>query len=157
MSDTTIRNEITDRIAIRELIDHYGYFADRLEADKQAALFLEEGSIEVYRGEPSATTEPVALLKGQKALADAFRTLKQYDLTFHFNGQNSLQLGSDPATGIVHCLVHHFFMENSKRMMLVMGIHYYDTYAYHNHQWFFASRKLVIDWQDKRESEAGAM
>lgn len=75
MSDTTIRSEIKDRIAIRELIDQYGWHADRGEADKQAALFLEEGSTEVYRGEPLETTEPVAMLQGRKALTDAFRML----------------------------------------------------------------------------------
>ena len=146
------RSKATDRIAIRELIDNYGYYADRREADKQAGLFSENGLLENYESEPSDTSKPVSFFKGRKNLADAFQTLKQFQQTFHFNGQATIKIYGDSATGIVYCLAHHIFMENGKRMLLVMGIHYYDTYSYQNNQWFFADRKLIIDRRDKRES-----
>ena len=146
------RNEATDRIEIRELIDNYGFYADRRNADKQAALFSENGILENYIGEPSDTTKPVSVFKGRKQLADAFQTLKQFQQTFHFGGQATIKLHGDSATGIVYCLAHHILMENGKRMLLVMGIHYYDSYSFQNNQWLFAHRKLIIDWRDKRES-----
>jgi hypothetical protein len=144
-------NEATDRIAIRELIDNYGYYADRREAQKQAALYTENGIMEIYRGEPD-TSKPIAILKGRKELEEAFKGLKQYDMTFHLNGQNTIKFSGDSATGRAYCLAHHIFVEDGKRMLLIMGIHYYDIYTHRNNQWLFAQRKLIIDWEDKRAS-----
>jgi SnoaL-like protein len=149
------RSEATDRIAIKELIDNYGYYADRREADKQAGLFSEKGLLENYVTEPSDTSKPVSFFRGRKALEDAFQTLKQFQQTFHFNGQATIKIYGDSATGIVYCLAHHILMENGKRMLLVMGIHYYDTYTFQNNEWLFADRKLIIDWRDKRASTPG--
>ncbi len=143
--------EAASRIAIRELIDNYGYYADRREAQKQAALYTENAIMEIYRGEPD-TSKPVAILKGRKELEEAFKGLKIYDMTFHLNGQNTIKFSGDSATGRVYCLAHHIFVENGKRMLLVMGIHYYDTYVHRNNQWLFSQRKLIIEWEDKRPS-----
>jgi len=148
------RSEATDRIDIRELIDNYGYQADRRNADKQAALFTVNGLLENYVTEPSDTVKPVSVFKGRKQLSDAFQTLKQFQQTFHFNGQATIKTYGDSATGIVYCLAHHILIENGRRMLLVMGIHYYDTYSFENNQWLFADRKLIIDWRDIRESTA---
>jgi len=144
-------NEAADRIAIRELIDNYGYYADRREAQKQAALYTENGLMEIYRGEPD-TSKPVAILKGRKELEEAFKGLKQYNMTFHLNGQNTIKFAGDSATGTAYCLAHHLLVEDGKRKLLIMGIHYYDTYTNRNNQWLFAKRKLIIDWEDKRTS-----
>lgn len=144
-------NEAVDRIAIRELIDNYGYYADRRETQKQAGLYAENGTMEIYRGEPD-TSKPVAILKGSKELEEAFKGLKQYSMTFHLNGQNTIKFAGDSATGTAYCLAHQFFFEDGKRMLLIMGIHYYDTYTHRNNQWLFAKRKLIIDWEDKRIS-----
>jgi SnoaL-like domain len=145
------RGEAADRIAIRELIDNYGLYADRREAQMQAKLFAENGIMEIYRGEPD-TSKAVGILNGRKELEEAFKGLKQYDKTFHFNGQNTIKFDGDSATGTAYCLAHQFFVENGKRMLLVMGIHYYDTYTYRNNQWLFAKRKLILDFEDKRPS-----
>jgi hypothetical protein len=144
-------NEAADRISIRELIDNYGYYADRREAQKQAALYTENAIMEVYRGEPD-TSKPVAILKGRKELQEAFKGLEKYNMTFHLNGQNTIKFSGDSATGTAYCIAHHLFVEEGKRMLLVMGIHYYDTYTHRNNQWLFARRKLIIDWEDKRTS-----
>lgn len=144
-------NEAADRIAIRELIDNYGLYADRREAQKQAELFTENGIMEIYRGEPD-TSKQVGILKGRNQLEEAFKGLKQYDKTFHFNGQNTIKFEGDSATGTAYCLAHQFFVESGKNMLLVMGIHYYDIYIHRNNQWLFASRKLIIDWEDKRQT-----
>jgi hypothetical protein len=143
--------EAADRVAIRELIDNYGYYADRREAQKQAALYTANGFMEIYRGEPD-TSKPVGILKGRAALEEAFKGLKAYAITFHMNGQNTIRFSGDSATGIVHCLAHHILYEDGKRMLLVMGIHYYDVYVRQHDQWLFANRKLIIDWEDKRPS-----
>ncbi len=143
--------ELTHRIAIGELINRYSRFADRREPQKQAELFTEDGTIEIYHGEPG-NNKPDALLRGRKELAAAFEGLKQYDTTYHLNGQNTLQLLNDSATGEVHCLSHHLWAENGKRMLMIMAIRYYDTYIHKDNNWFFGNRKLIIDFIDKRLS-----
>lgn len=142
--------EFRNNIAIRELIDNFAYYADRTKAQQQAALFVENGTMEIYRSEPD-TSKPIFVLKGRKELEEAFRGLEKYKMTFHLNGQNSIKFGDD-TTGIVQCLAHHILFEDGKRMLLTEAIRYYDTYTRQNNQWLFVKRKLIIDWEDKRLS-----
>lgn len=141
-------NEFRNRIAIRELVDSFAYYADRTKAQQQAALFVENGTLEIYRSEPD-TSKPIAVLKGRKELEEAFKGLKKYNVTFHLNGQNSIKFGAD-TTGSVQCLAHHILFEDGKRKLLTEAIRYYDTYTRQNNQWLFVKRKLIIDWEDKR-------
>jgi len=141
-------NEIRNRIAIRELVDSFAYYADRTKAQRQAALFVENGTMEIYRSEPD-TSKPIFVLKGHKELENAFKGLEKYNMTFHLNGQNSIKFG-DETTGTVQCLAQHILFEDGKRILLTEAIRYYDTYTHQNNQWLFVKRKLVIYWEDKR-------
>jgi hypothetical protein len=143
-------NEFRNDIAIRGLIDSFAYYADRTKAQRQAALFVENGVLEVYRSEPD-TSKPIFVLKGRKELEQAFKGLEKYKMTFHLNGQNSIKFGDD-TTGTVQCLAHHILFEDGKRFLLTEAVRYYDTYTRRNNQWLFAKRKLIIDWEDKRLS-----
>lgn len=143
-------NEIRNHIAIRELIDSFAYYADRTKAQRQAALFVENGTMEIYQSEPD-TSKPIFVLKGRKELEKAFNGLEKYNMTFHLNGQNSIKFGDD-TTGIVQCLAHHIFFEGGKRMLQTEAIRYYDTYTRQNNRWLFVKRKLIIEWEDKRLS-----
>jgi len=143
-------NSNESRIAIRELVDSFAYYADRTKAQRQAALFVENGTLEIYRSEPD-TSKPIVVLKGRKELEGAFKGLEKYNMTFHLNGQNSIKFGDD-TTGTVQCLAHHILIEDGKRFLLTEAIRYYDTYTRQNNQWLFVKRKLIIDWEDKRLS-----
>lgn len=143
-------NEFRNDDAIRELIDSFAYYADRTKAQQQAALFVENGTLEIYRSEPE-TSKPIVVLKGRKELEEAFKGLEKYKMTFHLNGQISIKFGDD-TTGMVQCLAQHIFFEDGKRMLQTEAIRYYDTYSRQNNQWLFVKRKLVIYWEDKRLS-----
>ncbi|SHM75622.1 nuclear transport factor 2 family protein [Mucilaginibacter sp. OK098] len=143
-------NEFRNYMAIRQLVDSFAYYADRTNAQRQAALFVENGTLEIYRSEPD-TSKPVFVLKGRKQLEEVFNGLKKYDMTFHLNGQNSIKFGDD-TTGTVQCLAHHIFFEDGKRTLQTEAIRYYDTYTRQNNLWLFVKRKLVIYWEDKRLS-----
>ena len=97
-------NEFRNDIAIRGLIDSFSYYADRTKAQRQAALFVENGTLEVYLSE-SDTSKPIIILKGRKELEEAFKGLEKYNMTFHLNGQNSIKFGND-TTWIAQCLAH---------------------------------------------------
>jgi len=151
---TTLTGEMADRIAIRELIDAYSHDADRREAEKQANLFTVDGVLYNYEGEPGKV-KPESELRGRAALKAGFDFLKKFDVTMHFNGQSDIFLSGDSATGETYCLAHQFWMENGKRVLLVIGLRYYDKFVKVEGKWLFAERKLIYDWKDKRPSESG--
>jgi hypothetical protein len=154
MKDDTqkvVTQEVTDRITITELVNNYSRYADRREPQKQADLFTDDATIEIYHVEPGSN-KPDTILHGKKEFLSGFETLKKYDMTMHFNGQITINISGDSATGEVYCLAHHLWTENGKRILMIMGIRYYDTYVRKNNNWLFAKRKLIFDFIDKRPS-----
>jgi SnoaL-like protein len=78
--------------------------------------------------------------KGQMALfTDDTRFLVFYD--------------GDRATGESYCLAHHLKVgEDGQRTLMVASIRYLDEFVKQNGQWFFAERKLMVNWIDTRPS-----
>lgn len=153
MNKTTLTGEAADRLAIRELIDAWAHDADRKLPDAQAALFTDDGVVEVYMSEPDEQNKPAQVLHGRKEIETGIGdALKQYAVTMHVNGQSMVQINGDQATNESYTLAHHFWTKDGKRMLLVMGIRYYDTIVRNDGRWLFAKRKLIIDWTDSRPS-----
>src|SRR5512133_2637641 len=99
--------EAADRLAIRELFDAYAHCADRRDADGQKALFTDDTRFAVYlNGEGS---EPSYVLDGREALTPVFNDLNQYQATTHFNGQSTIELDCDRATGESYTIALHLF------------------------------------------------
>jgi len=140
--------EAADRLAIRDLIDAYAHCADRRDAKGQMALFAEDTSFHVYMD--SRSPEPTYVLRGRNALAPAFAELNRYQATTHFNGQSTIRLDGDRATGECYCIAHHLTVEGDKRTMMVASIRYLDAYVKQGGAWLFAERKLMVDWTESR-------
>jgi hypothetical protein len=151
---TTLTGEAADRLAIKELVDAYAHDADRREAEKQASLFTVDGVLGNYEGEPDKT-KPESELRGRAALKVGFDFLKKFDVTMHFNGQSDIFISGDSAKGETYCLAHQIWVEKGKRVLMVIGIRYYDTFVKIDGKWLFAERKLIYDWRDKRPSVSG--
>jgi hypothetical protein len=146
-------SEAADRLAIRELFDAYAHCADRRDAERQKALFTLETRFAVYmNGEGS---EPTYVLEGREALAPVFADLNRYEATTHFNGQSTVTLAGDQATGESYTIAHHLFHEEGVRMIMVASLRYLDTFAKIDGSWFFAERNLVLDWSETRPSTPG--
>ncbi len=144
-----LAGEAADRLAIKNLIDAYGHDADRREAEKQASLFTPDATLENVHNEPGKEKETTTL-RGRKALVAGFETLKKFEVTMHVNGQSTIELHGDTATGETYCLAHHIYMDNGKRMFMIMGIRYYDIIVRVDGEWLFAKRQLNFDWVDRR-------
>src|SRR5258706_16466985 len=143
--------EAADRLAIRELFDAYAHCADRRDADGQKALFTENTHFLVYmEGEGS---EPTQELNGREALTPVFDDLNRYQATTHFNGQSTVALDGERATGESYCLAHHLFTESGDRRLMVASLRYLDTFVKSNGAWLFAERKLYVDWTETRASQ----
>jgi len=143
--------EAADRLAIRELIDAYAHCADRRDADGQKALFTEDTHFLVYMEGPG--TEATQELNGRNALTPVFDDLNRYQATTHFNGQSTIALDGDRATGESYCLAHHVFTENGTRKLMVASLRYLDSFVKIGGAWLFAERELYVDWTETRQSQ----
>src|SRR2546430_12715004 len=146
--------ELADRVAIRELVDAYAHCADRRDAEGQKALFTEDTRFAVYMdGEGS---EPTYILQGREALTPVFDDLNRYEATTHFNGQSTVTIDGNRATGASYTIAHHLFTEDGDRMIMVASLRYLDTFAKIDGSWYFAERNLILDWSETRPSSCPA-
>ena len=143
--------EQADRLAIRELVDAYARCADRRDADGQKALFTDNTHFVVYMD--GQGSEPTQVLDGREALTPVFDDLNRYQKTMHFNGQSTITLEGDRATGESYCLAHHLTeAEDGSRTLMVASIRYLDTFVKQDGAWLFAERRLMVNWTDTRPS-----
>jgi ketosteroid isomerase-like protein len=141
-----------DRLAIRDLVDAYARCADRRDADGQKALFTEDTRFVVYmdgQGSP-----PSQVLNGREALTPVFDDLNRYQATMHFNGQSTVTLGGDRATGESYCIAHHLSTTDGERTLMLAYLRYHDTFTKEGGDWLFAERILYVDWTETRPSAA---
>jgi ketosteroid isomerase-like protein len=142
--------EAADRLAIRELVDAYAHCADRRDADSQKSLFAEDTHFVVYMN--GSGTEPTQELNGREALTPVFDDLNRYEATTHFNGQSTIALEGDRATGESYCLAHHLYTEDGTRKLMDASLRYLDTFVQIDGAWLFAERELYLDWTETRPS-----
>jgi hypothetical protein len=147
-------SEAADRLSIRELFDAYAHCADRRDADGQKALFTVDTRFAVYMdGEGSEATY---VLRGREALTPAFADLNRYEATTHFNGQSTVTLDGERATGESYTIAHHVFSEAGGRKIMIASLRYLDTFAKIDGRWYFAERNLILDWSETRSLTAPA-
>jgi hypothetical protein len=145
-------SEAVDRLATRELFDTYAHCADRCDGEGQA-LFTADTRFAVYMdGEGS---EPTHVLEGQGALTPVFADLNRYEATTHFNGQSTVTINGDHATGENYTIAHHLFSEDGNRMVMIASLRYLDAFVKIDGSWYFAERNLLLDRSETRPSSPG--
>jgi hypothetical protein len=141
-------SEAADRPAIRELFDAYAHCADRRNAEGRRALFTVDTRFAVYMdGEES---EPTYALEGRAALTPVFADLNRYEAITHFNGQSTVTIDADGATGESYTIAHHVFTEQGTRKIMIASLHHLDTFVRIDRAWCFAERNLILDWSETR-------
>jgi SnoaL-like protein len=142
--------ELADRLAIRDLVDAYAHCADRRDAHGQKSLFTEDTHFVVYMG--GQGFDPTQELDGRESLTPVFDDLNNYQATMHFNGQSTIALDGERATGESYCIAHHLFTDDGGRKLMVAWLRYDDTFVKVDDAWLFAQRKLYVDWTETRPS-----
>jgi hypothetical protein len=104
--DDLTSRELADRLAIRELVDAYADCADRRDVEGQMSLFTADTEFLVYMD--NRATVPTQEIRGRDSLRPVFENLSTYEATTHFNGQSTVTLERDSATGISYCLAHPY-------------------------------------------------
>ena len=141
-------SEAADRLAIRELFDAYAHCADRRDAEGQKALFTADTRFLVYM--QGAQEEASYELQGREALTPVFDDLNRYEATMHFNGQSTVALDGDRATGESYTIAHHVYTDEGIRTMMVAWLRYLDVFTKVEGSWYFAERKLILEWSETR-------
>jgi Uncharacterized protein conserved in bacteria with a cystatin-like fold len=139
--------EMQDKLAIKELVDVFSVLADQKEVEKQTYLFTEDATVESFMNGQST-----GVMTGRKQIGDAFAGfLKLFDVVYHINGQQVLNLNGNTATGTSYCLVTLIGNENGKKMKNTMGVIYHDTYVKQDGKWLIAKRQSNFTWTEKTE------
>jgi SnoaL-like domain len=147
-------SEAADRLALRELFDAYAHCADRRDAEGQKALFTDDTRLAVYMdGEGS---EPTYVLQGREALTPVFEDLSRYEVTTHFNGQSTVTIDGNRATGESYTIAHHVYTDEGARKIMIASLRYLDRFAKIDDSWYFADRELILDWSETRSMTAPA-
>ncbi|MDO5623448.1 MAG: nuclear transport factor 2 family protein [Pseudomonadota bacterium] len=141
--------EAADRLAIRELFDAYAHCADRRDAKGQQALFTPDTRFIVYMAGHKAP--PTYTIESRDALAPIFDDLNKYEATTHFNGQSTVALDGDRATGESYTLAHHLYHQDGQRKIMIASLRYLDTFVKQDGAWYFAERQLIVDWTETRD------
>jgi ketosteroid isomerase-like protein len=145
--------EISDRLAIRELVDAYAHCADRRDVEGQMSLFTADTEFLVYMDSRNAV--PTQEIRGRDGLRPVFENLSTYEATTHFNGQSTVTWARDSAKGVSYCLAHHVKVDGSSRSLMIASIRYLDHFVKTDGRWYFKQRKLMVDWIDNRALGAG--
>ena len=146
-NETTMNiQEIADRMALKDLVDTFSNLADTKEIDKQVQLFTEEAEVTSYQGDKQTSH-----LKGRKELAERFRAfLDQFTTVYHINGQQTVKIDGDKATGIAYAQVVLVSEKNGKRTMLTQGVRYSDEYERQDGKWLISKRISHFEWSKEQ-------
>ena len=140
--------EGADRLALRELFDAYAHCADRRDAEGQKVLFTDDTRFAVYMA--GEGTDPTYVLEGREALTPVFDDLNRYEATTHFNGQSTVTIDGNDATGESYTIAHHIYTEDGTRKIMIASLRYLDTFTKIDERWYFAARDLILDWSETR-------
>ena len=62
-------------------------------------------------------------------------------------------LNGDRATGESYTIAHHLFTADGQRTMMIAALRYLDVFVRTDGAWYFAERKLILDWSETRPSK----
>jgi len=136
------RHFAADRPVIRELIDACARCADRRDAKGQMSFLTEDTVFHVFLD--GRWAEPTYVLHGWDALAPVFENLTAYQATAHLNGQSTVRIDGDHATGESYCIAARWSQPITKSWQYVKKI----LKIVRADLTLFATRHLMADWLD---------
>jgi ketosteroid isomerase-like protein len=138
---------LEDRVAIKELVDTFSNLADTKEIDKQILLFTEDAQVvTIVNGQAGAP------LRGRAQIGETFRKfLQNFETVYHANGQLTLTLDGDKASGTSYCLVSLVANADGKKTLTSIKVYYQDTHVRQAGRWLISNRKSTFALRETRE------
>lgn len=138
--------EMEDKMALKELVDIFSNLADVRDVETQVLLFTEDATVDSFRD-----GKLLSSLKGRKELAERFGAfLALFETVYHINGQQTVSINGDKATGTSYCQVVLIGNENGKKVMNMQGVRYNDEYVRVDGKWLISKRTSHFVWTDRR-------
>ncbi|MFV8377044.1 nuclear transport factor 2 family protein [Flavobacterium sp. LB1P71] len=138
---------IEDRIALKNVVDTFSVLADVKDVKNQVLLFTENAEVSSINNGQIGT-----IFTGRKQIGEAFAGfLNLFDVVYHINGQQTVTLNGNMASGISYCQVVLIGTENNKKMKTTMGVIYHDDYVKENGHWLINKRQSNFTWTEKTE------
>ncbi len=136
MGDAT--RDAVDRDAVRELGLRYARGIDSRNVDLLASAFTDQAFLKAQLGAhgPGGAAIATRIIAGHTAT---------YDRTYHFVGNQHVEVDGDTAQGETYCTAYHWFTKDGTHYERVMYIRYQDTAVRRDGEWRFEHRELEID------------
>ena len=143
---------MSDQAALADLAAEYARCVDRGDPEGVAACFTPDGVLRAVNLAEGGKVMGERVGRGQ--IARAISSM-DYDATFHFVGQQQVQIEGDTATGETYCIAHHLSIGNDGTPATdhIMFIRYQNHFVRLDEGWRFAVRELSIDWTETRPVE----
>ena len=126
------KSHIEDVLALKKLVDTFSNLADVKDTKSQMDLFTEDAEV------ISKTANQTFHTKGKKEIEKSFADyLALFDIVYHLNGQQTVDINGDQATGTSYCFVTLI----GKGKMNKSGVRYNDTYVKQNGKWLIKKRE----------------
>lgn len=139
--------EILDRQALKDLVDTFSNLADEKRVAEQMPLFTEDAQVTTYMN-----GQLFADMTGRVQIAEVFNSfLSGFHTVYHLNGQHTVQLSGDQASGINYCHVILVGEQNGKNIIHNHGVRYQDHYVKQDGQWLIKKRIARFMVSDSRE------
>ncbi len=147
-SAASLVEEISDRLALKNLVDTFSVLADIKDIDSQVMLFTEDGVVDSYRGE-----QLMSHIVGREQLNERFSGfLSLFDTVYHQNGQQTVNINGDTATGTAYCQVVLIGKNREGvRTMTTQGVIYKDEYQRVDGRWLIKHRTSNFTWTTTQE------
>lgn len=82
--------------------------------------------------------------------------LNRSNVTTHVNGQSTVSIDGERASGESSTIAHQLFSEHGNRMIVSAALRHLDRFAKIDGSWCFAERRLLLDWSKTRPSTPGS-
>ncbi|MGO1970726.1 MAG: nuclear transport factor 2 family protein [Levilactobacillus brevis] len=136
--------EISDRLALKEVVDLFSNYSDTKENEKQVQLFTPDGQVNIINDGQVTFT-----LNGRQEILKAFSSsMDAYSAVFHMSGQQTVDfIDANHATGIAYNYVTLVKMnEQGQKVTTNEGVRYQDKYEKIDGQWYIAERNSNFIW-----------
>lgn len=132
-----MKQEMEDRIALKELVDRYATESDKNNQDYYREIFRPDIKLKVYFGE--ALGMDINNVEDMIAQYKAFGAAKA---SFHHNGQQVVDFIDEiHATGICYAIATLVTKEEGKDKLTLHAVRYYDKYEKVDGRWWIAERE----------------
>jgi hypothetical protein len=137
--------DLSDRLALRTLVETYSLAADQRDSDRMAGCFIADGVNCVPK--PPDALGPTIERRGRTAIGDAVHVLDRYPATLHaVVGQVIDDSVPGQPTGVVTAIAHHLERRDDTFVDVVWHLRYHDKYCREGSRWYFSRRDLWCDW-----------